>query len=179
MIWVPSVLWRCWLGGRKRIRPVKNWEVGCWHGYQSGARCRLAYAQRMSLPLTVSCFSKILIGFTFLVPAHLGSPGKGPLNECSIWYKVMPIDLVMPELRLEQSVTVGEVSDAAFARHVFTRLVAALRPRRRAKPVRVVVNSTALQLYSVHTHACYYKLIRITAVKAGHSERMKKHVRKR
>ena len=30
----------------------------------------------MPLPLTVSCFSKILIGFTFLVPAHLGSPGK-------------------------------------------------------------------------------------------------------
>ena len=36
----------------------------------------------MSLPLTVSCFSKIQIGFTFLVPAHLGSPGKGPLNGC-------------------------------------------------------------------------------------------------
>ena len=31
----------------------------------------------MPLPLTVSCFSKIQIGFfTFLVPAHLGSPGK-------------------------------------------------------------------------------------------------------
>ena len=33
-------------------------------------------AQLMSLPLTVSCFSKIQIGFTFLVPAHPGSPGK-------------------------------------------------------------------------------------------------------
>ena len=40
---VPSVLWRCWLGGRKGIRPVKNKVVGCWHGYLSGARCRLAY----------------------------------------------------------------------------------------------------------------------------------------
>jgi len=28
------------------------------------------------MPLTVSCFSKIQIGFTFLVPAHLGSPGQ-------------------------------------------------------------------------------------------------------
>jgi len=36
----------------------------------------------MPLPLTVSCFSKIQIGFTFLVPAHPGSPGKGPLNVC-------------------------------------------------------------------------------------------------
>jgi len=33
-------------------------------------------AQLMPLPLTISCFSKIQIGFTFLVPAHLGSPGK-------------------------------------------------------------------------------------------------------
>ena len=36
----------------------------------------LHIAQLMPLPLTVSCFSKIQIGFTFLVPAHLGSPGK-------------------------------------------------------------------------------------------------------
>ena len=32
--------------------------------------------QLMPLPVTVSCFSKIQIGFAFLVPAHLGSPGK-------------------------------------------------------------------------------------------------------
>ena len=31
-------------------------------------------AQLMPLPLTVSCFSKIQIGFTFLVPAHPDSP---------------------------------------------------------------------------------------------------------
>jgi len=36
----------------------------------------LHMAQLMPLPLTVSCFSKIQIGFPFLVPAHLGSPGK-------------------------------------------------------------------------------------------------------
>ena len=34
----------------------------------------LHMAQLMPLPLTVSCFSEIQIGFTFLVPAHLGSP---------------------------------------------------------------------------------------------------------
>jgi len=33
-------------------------------------------AQLMPLPLTASCFREIQIGFTFLVPAHLGSPGK-------------------------------------------------------------------------------------------------------
>ena len=33
-------------------------------------------AQLMPLPLTVSCSSKIQIGFTFLVLAHPGSPGQ-------------------------------------------------------------------------------------------------------
>ena len=42
--YLPSVLWHCWLGSRKDIRPVKNW--------------------------------KIQTGFTFLVPAHPGSPGQ-------------------------------------------------------------------------------------------------------
>ena len=34
----------------------------------------------MPLPLTVSCFNKIQIDFTFLVPAHLGNPGKRAVN---------------------------------------------------------------------------------------------------
>ena len=42
---------------------------------ERGADLRMA--QLLQLPLTVSCFSKIQIGFTLLVPAHLGSsPGK-------------------------------------------------------------------------------------------------------
>jgi len=36
----------------------------------------LHMAQRMPMLLTVSCFSKIQFGFTFLVPAHSGSPGQ-------------------------------------------------------------------------------------------------------
>ena len=42
----------------------------------------LHIAQLMPLALTVSCFSKIQIGFTLLVPVHQGGPGKGPLNGC-------------------------------------------------------------------------------------------------
>ena len=42
----------------------------------------LHMAQLMPLPLTVSCFSKIQIGFTFLVPAHLGSPGQRAVKRC-------------------------------------------------------------------------------------------------
>ena len=54
---LPSVLWRCWLGGWKGIRPVKNWVVGAG---------------------VVICLEQgaDLIGFTFLVQAHPGSPGK-------------------------------------------------------------------------------------------------------
>jgi len=36
----------------------------------------LHMVQRIPLPLTVSCFSKIQIRFTFLVSAHPGSPGQ-------------------------------------------------------------------------------------------------------
>ena len=47
----------------------------------------LHMAQLMPLPLTVSCFSKIRIGFTFLVPAHLGSPGKRVARKAMFtWY---------------------------------------------------------------------------------------------
>jgi len=41
---------------------------------QQGADLHMA--QLMPLSLTVSCFSKIQIGSTFLVPAHAGSPGE-------------------------------------------------------------------------------------------------------
>ena len=44
----------------------------------------LHMAQLMPLPLTVSCFSKIRIGFTFLVPAHPGSPGKRALKRVCV-----------------------------------------------------------------------------------------------
>ena len=36
----------------------------------------LHMAQMMPLPLTVSCFSEVQIGFAFLVPAHPDSPGQ-------------------------------------------------------------------------------------------------------
>ena len=51
----------------------------------------LHMAQLMPVPLTVSCFSKIQIGFTFLVPAHPGSPVQRAVKrvcvygQCRIW----------------------------------------------------------------------------------------------
>jgi len=64
--------------GQQEGHPVcKKLSVGWWCGcLEQGADLHMA--QLMPLPLTVSCFSKIQIGFTFLVLAHLDSPGKGP-----------------------------------------------------------------------------------------------------
>jgi len=77
-----SVLWRCWLGGRKGIRPVKTerWGAGVVICVERGADLHMT--QLMPLPLTVSCFSEIQIGFTFLVPAYPGSPGQRAVKRC-------------------------------------------------------------------------------------------------
>jgi len=62
--------------------------VGWQEGHQASKKLRggllawlsvcseLHMAQLMPLPLTVSCFSQIQIGFTFQVPAHPSSPGQ-------------------------------------------------------------------------------------------------------
>ena len=50
----------------------------------------LHMAQLMPLLLTVSCFSKIQIGFTFLVLAHVGSPGQSAVKRvCACVYCFM------------------------------------------------------------------------------------------
>ena len=58
------------------MRPVKSewWGAGMVSCLEEGADLHMA--KLMPLPLTVSCFNKIQIGFTFLVPAHLGCPGQ-------------------------------------------------------------------------------------------------------
>ena len=40
--------------------------------------------QLIPLPLTVSCFSKIQIGLTFLVLAHPGSPGQTAVKRARV-----------------------------------------------------------------------------------------------
>jgi len=64
------------LVGRQEGHPAcKKTVVGCWCGCLEQV-ADLHMAQLMPLPLTVSCFSKIQIGSTFLVLAHVGSPVK-------------------------------------------------------------------------------------------------------
>ena len=46
----------------------------------------LHMAQRVPLPVIVSSFSKIQIGFTFLVLAHPGSPGKRVVKRMCVYF---------------------------------------------------------------------------------------------
>jgi len=80
------------LGDRKGIRPVKNewWGVGVVVCLERGAD--LHTAQLMPLSLTVSCSSKIQIGFTFLVPAYPGYPGKEAVKWLLLIVTVADVD---------------------------------------------------------------------------------------
>ena len=60
--------------GHPACKKTEWWGVGMVICLEQGADLHMA--QQMPLPLTYSCFSKIQIGFTFLVAAHLGSPGQ-------------------------------------------------------------------------------------------------------
>jgi len=60
--------------GHSACKKAKRWGAGVVICLKRGADLHMA--QLMPLLLTISCSSKIKIGFTFLVPAHLGSPGQ-------------------------------------------------------------------------------------------------------
>ena len=63
-----------WQEGHPACKKTEWWGAGMVICLEQGADLHMA--QLKPLPLTVSCFSKIQIGFTFLVPAHPGSPGQ-------------------------------------------------------------------------------------------------------
>ena len=60
--------------GHPACKKSEWWAAGVVICLERGADLHMA--QLMPLPLTVSCFSKTQIGFTFVVPAHPGSPGQ-------------------------------------------------------------------------------------------------------
>jgi len=99
--------WQEWHPACKKL---EWWGAGMVICLERGADLHMA---QLMPPLTVSCFSKIQIGFTFLVPAHTGSPGKRAVkrvcrcvcvcvfNEVIIFFLMycavlgLPFDLVM------------------------------------------------------------------------------------
>ena len=63
-------------------KKTERWGAGVVICLEQGADLHMA--QLMPLLLTVSCFSKIQIGFTFLVPAHQGSPGNRAIKRVCV-----------------------------------------------------------------------------------------------
>jgi len=77
--YMPSVLWRCWLGGRKGIGPVKT------EWWDATASVVICLGRGADLPADATATHCLLLqeiqigfGFTFLVPAYPRSPGQNP-----------------------------------------------------------------------------------------------------
>jgi len=76
LVWMalPSVLWHCWLGGRKGIRSVKIWGDG-WSGHW-------VVWMEWHLPGWSVCLPLLIFPYTIksrsalMAPAHPGGPGK-------------------------------------------------------------------------------------------------------
>ena len=80
-----SVLWCCWLGGRKGIQPVKTWVMSddmlAWLSVWSEVQMICIWSGWCHCRPVISA-SENPEWFILLVPAYPGSPGKRPLNDC-------------------------------------------------------------------------------------------------
>ena len=72
--------------GHPACKKTEWWGAGVVICLERGADLHMA--QLMPLPLTVSCFSEIQIGFTFLVPAHPGSPEKRAVKRVCVFMEI-------------------------------------------------------------------------------------------
>ena len=68
--------------GHPACKKTERWGAGMVICLERGADLHMA--QLMPLPLTVFCFSKIQIGFAFLVPAHPGRTGKRAIKRVCV-----------------------------------------------------------------------------------------------
>ena len=83
--YVPSVLWHCWLGSRKGIRPVKNWVVGCWRGYLSGVMCRFACGPADATATRCLLLQENPDWFYLSGTGSLGSPRQRAIIWVCVW----------------------------------------------------------------------------------------------
>ena len=81
MVTKPSVLWHCWLGGRKGIQPVKTGEVLAWLSVWSEVQMICIWSSWCHCYPIISCSSKIQNGLPFCCRLSLE---KRPLNRCSV-----------------------------------------------------------------------------------------------
>jgi len=89
----------------------------------------LYMAQLMPLPLTVSCFSKIQIDFTFLVPAHLGSPGKKAVKRMCVCVYCAQFQQIMDALFVSFDASISVTSFNELSGSVFSWLEEYCKPQ--------------------------------------------------
>ena len=68
--------------GHPACKKTEWWGAGVVICLERGPVLHMAHL--MPLPLTISCSSKMQIGFTFLVPAYPGSPGKSAVKRVCV-----------------------------------------------------------------------------------------------
>ena len=84
-MYLPSVLWRCWLGGRKGIRPVKKLSGGVlawlsvWSEAQTCIQPSWCHCHSLSL---ASVKSRLVLPFWYRLTWVVPDTGKGSLNRC-------------------------------------------------------------------------------------------------
>ena len=79
--------------GHAACKKTEWWGAGVVICLERGADLHMA--QLMPLPLTVSCFSEIQIGFNFLVLAHPGSPGKRAVKRVCVCVFCKYCDIIL------------------------------------------------------------------------------------
>ena len=84
-----SVLWHCWMGLRKSILPVRKLsdEVLAWLSVWREVQVICMWSSWCHCHPIISCFVKMQIGLTFLVPAYRGCPGKEAVKRVSLTLK--------------------------------------------------------------------------------------------
>ena len=94
---VPAVLWRCWLGGRKRTRPVKNFsdEVLAYLSVWSEVQMACIWFSWCHCCLIISA-SESPEWFILLIPAYLGHPGKKAVKQVLLLLCIWRINWLHP-----------------------------------------------------------------------------------
>ena len=89
--------------GHPACKKTEWWGAGVVLCLERGADLHIA--QLMPLQLTVSCSSKIQIGFTFLVPAYLGSPGKRAVKRVCVCMFVCMYTVIWISIKIAEWIT--------------------------------------------------------------------------
>ena len=85
----PSVLWHCWFGDRKGIRPVKSWMLVCWWWWSDWSfECLIAPV----VTITSILSSSIIQNWDIVISANPGPPEKMAvkMERHSIWEMRLP-----------------------------------------------------------------------------------------